>query len=387
MRTPLQAELTKRFCENNTCRIAGPDQFCRWQVHGCIARWGVLYPIIGPAYTVCQQSTFFSVCSKIGFMRRKYSNAYPLDFGSILVEYRFMRPMLSGIIPPLISPLRARDELDQKGLERLIEHVLAGGVHGLFLLGTTGEAPSLSYRLRRELIDRVASLVAGRVPILVGITDTSFVESVRLAEHAANAGAKALVLSTPYYFPAGQTELTGYVENLVPELPLPLVLYNMPSLTKVWFEIETLVKLSSIPQIIGLKDSSGDMDYFQNSIGLKKLRPDWSIMIGPEAKLPEAMRLGGDGGVAGGANVFPRLFVNCYEACVAGNQVRIDELQTAINALQQIYEVGKYASKYIKATKCSLSVLGICDDFMAEPFHRFRAPERERVRAILESLS
>ena len=181
--------------------------------------------------------------------------------------------------------------------------------------------------------------------------------------------------------------LTGYVENLVPELPLPLVLYNMPSLTKVWFEIETLKKLSAIPQIIGLKDSSGDLGYFQNAIGLKKLRPDWSIMIGPEAKLPEAMRLGADGGVAGGANVFPRLFVECYDVCVAGNQLRIDELQTAINALQQIYEVGKYASKYIKATKCCLSLLGICDDFMAEPFHRFRAPERERVRAILESLS
>ena len=297
-----------------------------------------------------------------------------------------MRPMLSGIIPPLVSPLRARDELDQKGLERLVEHVLSGGVHGLFLLGTTGEAPSLSYRLRRELIERVSDLVAGRVPILVGITDTSFVESVHLAEYAAKAGAQALVLSTPFYFPAGQTELAGYVENLVPELPLPLVLYNMPSLTKVWFEIETLQRLCAIPQIIGLKDSSGDMSYFEKAIGLKKLRPDWSVMIGPEAKLPESMRLGGNGGVAGGANIFPRIFVDCYEACVAGNQVRIDELQIAINALQQIYEVGKYASKYIKATKCCLSLLGICDDFMAEPFDRFRAPERERVRVILESL-
>ena len=297
-----------------------------------------------------------------------------------------MRPLLSGIIPPLVSPLQSRDELDQAGLERLIEHVLAGGVHGLFLLGTTGEAPSLSYRLRRELIDRAASKVAGRVPIIVGITDTSFIESIKLAEHAAHAGAKALVISTPYYFPAGQTELAGYVENLIPELPLPLVLYNMPSLTKVWFEIETLKKLAAFPQIIGLKDSSGDMSYFEMAIGLKKLRPDWSVMIGPEAKLPESMRLGGDGGVAGGANIFPRLFVECYEACVSGDQVRIAKLQEAINALQQIYEVGKYASKYIKATKCCLSLMGVCDDFMAEPFHRFRAPERERVSLILESL-
>lgn len=298
-----------------------------------------------------------------------------------------MRPLLSGIIPPLVSPLSSRDEIDQAGLARLIEHVLTGGVHGLFLLGTTGEAPSLSYRLRRELIDRVTTQVAGRVPILVGITDTSFVESVRLAEHAAQAGATALVLSTPYYFPAGQTELTGYIENLVPELPLPLVLYNMPSLTKVWFDIETLIRLAAIPKIIGLKDSSGDLVYFQKAIDLKKIRPDWSIMIGPEAKLPDAMRLGGDGGVAGGGNIFPKLFVDCYNACVAGDSVRVEALQSDINALQQIYEVGKYASKYIKATKCCLSLLGICDDFMAEPFHRFRAPERERVRGILDSLS
>ena len=298
-----------------------------------------------------------------------------------------MRPMLSGIIPPLVSPLSSRDEIDQAGLARLIEHVLAGGVHGLFLLGTTGEAPSLSYRLRRELIDRVTAQVAGRVPILVGITDTSFVESVRLAEHAAQSGATALVLSTPYYFPAGQTELKGYVENLVPELPLPLVLYNMPSLTKVWFEIETLEKLAAIPKIIGLKDSSGDMAYFEKAIALKKIRPDWSIMIGPEAKLPDAMRFGGDGGVAGGGNIFPKLFVDCYNACVAGDSALVNILQADINALQRIYEVGKYASKYIKATKCCLSLLGICDDFMAEPFHRFREPERERVRAILDSLS
>ncbi len=293
---------------------------------------------------------------------------------------------LSGIIPPLVTPLLGRDEIDHAGLERLIERVIAGGVHGIFLLGSTGEAPSLSYRLRRELIDCATSIVAGRIPVLVGITDTSFVESVQLAEHAAKAAVDAVVLSTPYYFPAGQTELLGYVENLVPELPLPLVLYNMPSLTKVWFEIETLEKLSSISQIIGVKDSSGDLDYFEKAVQLKKLRPDWSIMIGPEAKLPAAMRLGGDGGVAGGANVFPQLFVECYEACVAGDTDRIGELQGAIDALQQIYEIGKYASRHIKATKCSLALLGVCDDFMAEPFHRFRAPERARVEAVLQSL-
>ncbi|HVJ85114.1 MAG TPA: dihydrodipicolinate synthase family protein [Caulifigura sp.] len=291
-----------------------------------------------------------------------------------------------GIIPPLVTPLTDRDTLDVAGLEALVEHVLAGGVHGLFILGTTGEAPSLSYQLRWDLIDRVTKLVRGRVPVLVGITDTSFVESVNIAGHAADCGASAVVLSTPYYFPAGQTELTGYIQNIIEKLPLPLVLYNMPSLTKVWFEVETLKKLSSLNRIIGIKDSSGDLDYYAKLMDLRTERPDWSIMIGPEALLPESMELGGDGGVAGGANAFPRLFVDCYDACVAGDKAKLEKTRKAIHDFQRVYDIGKYASRHIKATKCALSLLGICDDFMAEPFHRFLPPERARVREILESL-
>lgn len=292
-----------------------------------------------------------------------------------------------GIIPPMVTPLRDRDALDDDGLQRLVEHVIRGGVDGLFILGTTGEAPSLSYRLRRELISRVCRLVNGRVPVLVGITDTAFVETVNLARHAAEAGAAAAVLATPYYFPAGQTELTGYVRNIVEQLPLPLVLYNMPSLTKVWFELETLQQLASIDRIVGIKDSSGDLEYFGRLMSLRELRPDWSIMIGPEAMLPQAMKLGGDGGVTGGGNIYPKLFVECYRACAAGDEARVSRLSPIINDLQRIYDIGKYASRFIKATKCSLSLLGICDDFMAEPFHRFHPPERERVRAILDTIT
>src|SRR5438105_15410474 len=90
-------------------------------------------------------------------------------------------PKFHGIIPPIVTPLRARDELDEAGLEGLIEHILAGGVHGIFVLGTTGEAPSLSYRLRRAVIERTCRQVAGRVPVLVGITDTATAEAMPLA--------------------------------------------------------------------------------------------------------------------------------------------------------------------------------------------------------------
>ncbi len=104
---------------------------------------------------------------------------------------------LRGIIPPMVTPLLDRDTLDVAGLERLIEHILSGGVHGLFILGTTGEAPSLSYRLRYELIERVCRQVKGRVPVLVGITDTCFTESLNTANKARDAGAQAVVLAPP----------------------------------------------------------------------------------------------------------------------------------------------------------------------------------------------
>jgi len=175
---------------------------------------------------------------------------------------------LRGIVPPMITPLRGRDELDAAGLERLIEHILAGGVSGLFILGTTGEGPSLSYRVREQLIERTCRQVAGRVPVLVGITDTAFVESLNGARWAADAGADAVVVAPPYYLPEGQPELQEYLDHLLPELPLPLFLYNMPALTKVSFELATVRRAMDDPRIVGLKDSSGNMIYFHQAVGL-----------------------------------------------------------------------------------------------------------------------
>ncbi len=293
---------------------------------------------------------------------------------------------LRGIVPPMVTPLKSRDELDVAGVERLVEHILAGGVHGLFILGTSGEAPSLSYRLRRELVERVCRQVAGRLPVLVGVTDTSFVESVNLARFSAEAGAQAVVMATPYYFPAGQPELLEYLEHIVPELVLPVYLYNMPMMTKVPFAPETIQSVLQMKQIAGLKDSSGNLEYFGQLVGLARQRPDWGLLVGPEHLLAETVKLGGTGGVNGGANFHPRLFVDLYEAACRGDQAQVDLLQARLLQLGGIYQVGKHASAVIKGMKCSLSLLGICSDFMAEPFARFRSPERERVRAILAGL-
>jgi len=294
---------------------------------------------------------------------------------------------LTGIIPPMVTPLQDRDALDVAGLEQLVERLVNGGVSGLFLLGTTGEGPSLSYRLRRELVERVCRQVKQRVPILVGITDTAFVESVNLARHAAEAGSSSLVLAPPYYLPGGQPELREYLEHLIPELPLPLFLYNMPALTKVSFDLETVQQAMDFPQIIGLKDSSGDLEYFRSAAELLVHRPDWSLLIGPEEKLLDALQLGGHGGVSGGANLFPRLYVKVCAAYRDGHLAQARDLQKQILRISEaFYRIGQHSSSIIKGIKCALSCLGVCNDFMAEPFHRFRAEERAVVEKRLESI-
>jgi len=299
-----------------------------------------------------------------------------------------MKTPLTGIVPPLITPLLDRDKLDAVGLERLVERMLDGGVNGLFILGTTGEGPSLSYRLRRELVERVCRQVKNRVPVLVGITDTAFVESVHVARHAAAAGAVAVVAAPPYYLPEAQPELREYLDHLVPELPLPLYLYNLPALTKVSFELETVRHAMDVSRIVGLKDSSGNLDYFKRVAGLLKQRPDWSLLIGPEELLLESISAGGLGGVSGGANLFPKLYVELFQAARAGNLARARELQSQVLRISRsLYRIGRHSSSIIKGIKCALACLGICGDFMAEPFHRFRAEERALVENRLREIS
>jgi 4-hydroxy-tetrahydrodipicolinate synthase len=292
-----------------------------------------------------------------------------------------------GIVPPLITPLADEYNLDQLGLEKLVEHVLGGGVHGLFLLGTTGEGPSLSNKLKYEMVEKSCQHVKGRVPVLVGITDTSFAESVRLAEHAAECGADAVVLAPPYYFPAGQPELLEYLKHLAPKLALPLFLYNMPSMTKVDIEVNTLRQASEIDGIVGFKDSSGNMTRYHEFITVMRDRPDFSLLMGPEELLGESVLFGGHGGVCGGANISPRLFVDMYEAALAGDVPRMQHLQKTIFEHRKLYACGRFSSGMIKGVKCALNCLGICSDFMAEPFHAFRQPERQKIETLLRELN
>jgi dihydrodipicolinate synthase/N-acetylneuraminate lyase len=294
---------------------------------------------------------------------------------------------LRGIIPPLVTPLSGPDRLDVPGFEKLIDHVLNGGCSGVFVLGSTGEAPALSYELRREVIQRACDRVSGRVPVLVGITDTAVAEAVRLGNAAAEFGASAVVSAPPYYFHLGQADLLRHAGILTREIELPLFLYNMPQLTKLNYEPETVLEASAIPGVVGIKDSSGDLMYLNRVLRLLRAKPDFTVLIGPEELLAQAVLLGVHGGIAGGSNVWPELFVQLYNEAVRGNLDGVRLLQRrVIEASERIYRLNDEPTSYTRGMKCVLGVLGICSDLPAPPLAPISAEERETVRAHLAAI-
>lgn len=296
-----------------------------------------------------------------------------------------MQKALRGIVPPMVTPLTHNRNLDLPALERLIERMLAGGVHGLFALGTTGEATAISPAQRRELIDHTCAIVRGRVPVWVGVTDTCLDESLQLARHAEIAGAAGIVVSAPYYLPPDQAELVQYVTAFAYRQSLPIILYNIPVLTKVQYELPTVRQLSDLHRVVGIKDSSGSITYLRQLL-TNVTRSDWSTMVGMEASLAAGVTLGADGGVPAGANLAPRLFVDLYSAAAAGDIPRTNLLQPRIIQLQRIYTLGNGIPAILRGLKCALALVNVCGEHMAPPLASCTPDQRQSVRTILSEL-
>jgi dihydrodipicolinate synthase/N-acetylneuraminate lyase len=264
-----------------------------------------------------------------------------------------------------------------KGLESLIEHILQGGVHGLFVLGTTGEGPGLGHATKDKVVRRVCEQVNGRVPVLVGITNSSMEESLLMSERSTKAGADAAVLAPPPYFSTLPSELVDYVEMVAARCPIPIFLYNIPGNTKVTIGWSTVVTTSEIPGVIGYKDSSGDMVDLHKVLQKTANRENFSIMIGREELLGEALIWGVDGGVVGGANIFPRLYTALFEAA---RQHKVKETQRlhniAMDVSRSFYELDSSSVGYIKSTKAYLALMGICKDYMTPPFKRLEPAQK-----------
>ena len=300
--------------------------------------------------------------------------------------HKEIRP-LRGIIPPMVTPLLEEGALDHEGLERLIEHLIDGGVHGIFVLGTTGEGPALTYAMRRELIVRTCHQVGGRIPVLVNITDTAYQEACALADHAIKAGADGVVTAPPFYFSVSQADLLRLVKRLSVRIELPLYLYNMPSLTKTTFEPETVRRAADFTNVRGIKDSSGSIDYLQTIVGLMQGHPEFTILEGPEELLLKSLQIGAHGGVNGGANLVPELFVALYEKAYAGLIEEAQILQTRVQQLGELlYGIGEAESSYMRGLKLGLELRGICKSTLAVPFESADSSLHQDVREKIERM-
>ena len=294
---------------------------------------------------------------------------------------------LKGIVPPMVTPLTADKKLDSKSLNLILEHLIKGGVHGIFILGTTGESSSFSVEFKELLIQEALRIVDGRTPVLVGMTDSALDVSNHLANLAHRYGAKAVVSAPPFYYHLSQGELIEYYQGVADQLPLPLFLYNMPSHTKMSFEIDTVLTLSKHQNIIGLKDSSANAPYFQKLVYLLKHNSNFSLLVGPEEILAESVLMGGHGGVPGGANLFPQLYVELYEAAMKKDMATLIPLHHMVMEIStNLYSVDSNQSSYLKGLKSALASSNLCERYLASPLDSFKKAERHLISSRLEHL-
>ena len=294
-----------------------------------------------------------------------------------------MKTLPDGIIVPLPTPLLNFDKIDLDGLNNLIEFLIREGVSGISVLGHTGEERCLDYVTRKKMISETCRIVDGRVPVFVSISDTSFNESYVLAGFANDCGAAAMVFSPPYYLSTGQAELIEFYDELLKAICLPIILYNIESATNVKIEPSTILELKKNKKIVGLKDSSADIIYLKRVADMvKEENQDFKLYFGKEELLFETMMLGGNGGFAGGANLFPKLYIKLYDAIKQGDFATYKALQAILMDVNTtIFSIGHYHSSYLKGIKCALNIMGIInDDYLAPPFHKFNEPERVRIK-------
>ena len=295
---------------------------------------------------------------------------------------------LSGLIPPMVTPLDAKRRLDKKGTRNMVHHLLKGGVDGIFLLGTTGEGPHLSYAVREELVKTVCGLVKGRVPVLVGITETDLDDAVAFAAKCKAYGAAAVVAAPPYYFKLTQAQCVAWFAKMADRLPLPLVAYDMPAHTDTIIEPATIAKLAAHPNIVAMKDSSSIIALFNKfRVALEPYAEKFSLFMGPDEAMGEAVLLGADGGVCTGANLWPAQFKAMYLAAKAGDVEKVRSLQRFTTMSSYLlYGLGQGQIGFLKGVKCALAEMGLIQNVLAAPFAPFAGRERARVRAALRKL-
>ncbi|TVQ40735.1 MAG: 4-hydroxy-tetrahydrodipicolinate synthase [Spirochaetaceae bacterium] len=252
-----------------------------------------------------------------------------------------MRFKATGIIPAMITPLTADERVNEKAMRALINHLVDGGVHGIFPVGTTGEFYGLSLEQKRAVFEIAVDAAGGRVPVYGGAGGITTRECIQLVQIAEEAGLDAVSILTPMFISPTQAELITHYSRIASETSLPILLYNNVPKTGVTISPATVVELSAIANIVGIKDSSGDLTLTAEYIRLTR-GSGFSVLAGRDTLIYASLCHGGTGAIAACANVAPHLVVDIYEKYMAGDVAGSLEAQYTLAPLRLAFTLGSF---------------------------------------------
>jgi 4-hydroxy-tetrahydrodipicolinate synthase len=289
-----------------------------------------------------------------------------------------------GIIPAVVTPFDEEERIDYRAFERIIDRLIEAGVHGLFFGGGQGEFFALTGLERRVMMREVSYMVAGRVPVYMGIGAVTTRESVELAQAAADAEVDYAVLITPYYLKPSQTELVEHYLTVCRHSPAPVLAYNIPERTGVELKPPTVRRIADgSDRFVGLKDSSGDLAQVREFVGIAaQIGRPFHVFMGRDHLIVAGFEAGCAGAVTACANVIPDMFVDLYDAYRRGDRQTADALQERIKPLRMAFSMGTFPV----VVKEAMQIAGLPAGGCRRPVTALSAQEREQLRGIVESL-
>lgn len=242
-----------------------------------------------------------------------------------------------GVIPALVTPLDRDGNLLEQGLRDVLDYTIENGVHGVFVLGSSGEIYGLNSEQKRRVVEVTVEHVNGQVPVYAGaseITTRDCIDTAHMVEEVG--GVTALSVLTPYFMRPTQAELIQHYTAIAHETNLPVLVYTNPGKTGVSISVDTMRTLAEIPNIVGIKDSAGDMTLTGDYI--RELPPEFSVIMGRDTLIFPALCMGAAGAIASTGNIAPRLLSELYNNFQTGNYERARELQNALAPLRNLVD-------------------------------------------------
>jgi 4-hydroxy-tetrahydrodipicolinate synthase len=287
-----------------------------------------------------------------------------------------------GIIPAMATPLDRRGRINEKAVRKLTNHLIKGGVHGVFPVGSQGEAFSLTFEQKKEMIRIVVDETRGRVPVYAGTGTVTTREAIETTRMARDMGVDAVSVITPYFCVPSQKELIEHYRAIAKACPkLPILLYSNPDRTQVPFPVATVLELAKVDNIVGIKDSSGNMEQTAEYIRLTR-GMDFHVLMGRDTLIYAALCYGAAGSICATGNVDPQVPVEIYEAFLAGDHARALDAQYRLAPLRLSFGLGTFPV----VIKEALTLIGIDAGEAVRPIGPLTPENREKLRKVLADM-